>query len=232
MLCSPNNPTGYVYTADEMNAMRDLVVKHDLFFFSDEVYRELIYDGVEHTSVMHLSGIEDQAVLLDSISKRYSVCGARVGCLVSHNKDVIAAALRLGQARLCPPTMEQLAAKEAIYTPQSYLDDVIAEYRKRRDVVFEELEKIPDAFSLKPQGAFYTIVRLPVKDADEFSTWLLQEYDLDGETVMLAPANGFYATPGKGVDEVRLAFVLNVDAMRRSMEVIREALKVYPGRIE
>ena len=128
--------------------------------------------------------------------------------------------------------MEQLAAKEAIYTPQSYLDDVIAEYRKRRDVVFEELEKIPDAFSLKPQGAFYTVVRLPVKDADDFSTWLLQEYDLDGETVMLAPANGFYATPGKGVDEVRLAFVLNVDAMRRSMEIIREALKVYPGRIE
>jgi aspartate aminotransferase len=232
MICSPNNPTGYVYTAAEMNAIRDLVVKHDLFFFSDEVYRELIYDGAEHTSVMRLSGIEDKAVLLDSISKRYSACGARVGCLVSHNTDVVSAALRLGQARLCPPTMEQLAAKEAVYTPQSYLDDVISEYRRRRDVVFEELEKIPDAFSLKPQGAFYTIVRLPVKDADDFSTWLLKEYDLDGETVMLAPANGFYATPGKGVDEVRVAFVLNVDAMRRSMEIIREALKVYPGRIE
>jgi aspartate aminotransferase len=215
-----------------MNAIRDLVVKHDLFFFSDEVYREFIYDGAEYTSVMHLSGIEDKAVLLDSTSKRYSVCGARVGCLVSHNKDIVSTALRLGQARLCPPTMEQLAAKEAVYTPQSYFDDVISEYRKRRDVVFEELEKIPDAFSLKPQGAFYTVVRLPVKDADDFSTWLLKEYDLEGETVMLAPANGFYATPGKGVNEVRLAFVLNVDAMRRSMEIIREALKVYPGRVE
>ena len=231
MICSPNNPTGYVYTAEEMNAIKKLVVKHDLFFFSDEVYRELIYDDTEHTSVMHLSGIEDKAVLLDSISKRYSACGARVGCLVSRNEDIISTALRLGQARLCPPTMEQLAARAAIYTPQSYLNEAVAEYRRRRDVVFEELEKIPDAFSLKPQGAFYTVVRLPVKDADDFSTWLLKEYDLDGETVMLAPANGFYATPGKGADEVRLAFVLNVDAMRRSMEIIREALKVYPGRV-
>ncbi|GAB4343585.1 MAG: pyridoxal phosphate-dependent aminotransferase [Calditrichia bacterium] len=232
MICTPNNPTGYVYTREEMETLKELVLKHDLFFFSDEVYREFIYDDAEYVSVMHLEGIEDRAVLLDSTSKRYSVCGARVGCLVTHNKDILDASLRLGQARLCPPTMEQLAAKAAIHTPQSYFDEVLAEYRKRRDVVFEELVKIPNVVALKPQGAFYTVVKLPVKNADDFAAWLLKEFDLDGETVMLAPANGFYATPGKGVDEVRIAFVLNVDAMRRSMQILAEALKVYPGRTE
>lgn len=231
MICTPNNPTGYVYTRVEMEALKSLVLKHDLFFFSDEVYREFIYDGAMYTSVMHLDGIEDRAVLLDSTSKRYSVCGARIGCLATHNREILDAGLRLGQARLCPPTMEQLAAKAAISTPQSYFDEVISEYRKRRDVVFEELEKIPEVVALKPQGAFYTVVKLPVQDADDFSSWLLKEFNLDGETVMLAPANGFYATPGKGNDEVRIAFVLNAPAMKRSMEILREALKVYPGRI-
>jgi aspartate aminotransferase len=232
MICTPNNPTGYVYTPEEMETLRQLVLKHDLYFFSDEVYREFIYDGAVYTSVMHLEGIRDRAVLLDSISKRYSVCGARVGCLASHNKAILDAGLRLGQARLCPPTVEQLAAKAAVDTPQSYFDEVIQEYRNRRDVVFEKLEKIPGVVALKPQGAFYTIVKLPVDDADRFSQWLLEEYHLNNETVMLAPANGFYATPGKGKDEVRIAFVLNVEDMRRSMEILAEALKVYPGRIK
>ncbi len=232
MICSPNNPTGYVYTPEEMEALKALVLKHDLFFFSDEVYREFVYDDAVYTSVMHLKGIEDRAVLLDSVSKRYSACGARVGCLVTHNKDILSAALRLGQARLCPATLEQIAAKAAVNTPQSYFDEVLDEYKKRRDAVFEELEKIPGVVALKPQGAFYTIVKLPVDDADKFSTWLLNDYHLDGKTVMLAPANGFYATPGKGKDEVRIAFVLNVEDMRSSMGILREALQEYPGRVE
>jgi aspartate aminotransferase len=231
MICSPNNPTGYIYTPQEMDQIKNLVIKHDLFFFSDEVYREFIFDDAKYTSVMHLEGIEERAIMLDSTSKRYSVCGARIGCLVTYNKGILDAALKLGQARLCPPTMEQIAAKDAINTPQSYFDEVITDYKNRRDVVFEELDKIPGVVALKPQGAFYTIVRLPVKNADDFAQWLLEEYHLDKETVMLAPANGFYASPGKGIDEVRIAFVLNTNAMRRSMEIIREALKVYPGRI-
>ncbi|MEJ2633903.1 MAG: pyridoxal phosphate-dependent aminotransferase [Calditrichia bacterium] len=230
MICSPNNPTGYVYTPEEMEGLRQLVLRHDLFFFSDEVYREFIFDGAVYTSVMHLDGIEDRAVLLDSISKRYSACGARIGCLVTHNKDILSAGLRLGQARLCPPTLEQMAAKAAVNTPPSYFDEVVSEYKKRRDVVFEELGTIPGVVALKPQGAFYTIVKLPVDDADKFSAWLLNEFSLEGETVMLAPANGFYATPGKGNDEVRIAFVLNVNDMRRSMKILHAALQVYPGR--
>jgi aspartate aminotransferase len=230
MICTPNNPTGYVYTPDEMEALRKLVLEHDLFFFSDEVYREFIYEGAVYTSVFHLKDLEDRAILLDSISKRYSVCGARVGCLITRNKDILSTGLRLGQARLCPATLEQMAAQAAVNTPQSYFEKVVQEYRKRRDVVFEELQKIPGVIALKPQGAFYTIVKLPVDDADKFSTWLLKDFHLEKETIMLAPANGFYATPGKGVDEVRIAFVLNVKAMKRSMEILGEALKVYPGR--
>jgi aspartate aminotransferase len=230
MICTPNNPTGYVYTREEMEALRNLVLKHDLFFFSDEVYREFIYEGALYTSLFHLEDLEDRAILLDSISKRYSVCGARVGCLITHNKDILNTGLRLGQARLCPATMEQMAAQAAVDTPPSYFEEVVQEYRKRRDVVFEELQKIPGVVALKPQGAFYTIVKLPIDDADKFSTWLLEEFHLEKETIMLAPANGFYATPGKGEDEVRIAFVLNVRAMKRSMEILGEALKIYPGR--
>jgi aspartate aminotransferase len=232
MICSPNNPTGYVYTRQEMDALRKLVLKHDLYFFSDEVYREFIYDGAEYTSVMYLEGLQERAVLLDSISKRYSVCGARIGCLITHNKKILDASLRLGQARLCPPTLEQIAARAAVHTPESYFTEVVNEYKQRRDAVFAELKMIPGVLALKPQGAFYTIVKLPVDDADKFSTWLLKEYQLNKETIMLAPGNGFYATPGKGVDEVRIAFVLNVESMKRSMEILREALKVYPGRVK
>lgn len=232
MICSPNNPTGYVYTRNEMEALKELVLKYDLYFFTDEVYREFVYDDATHTSVMHLDGIDDRTVLLDSISKRYSACGARIGCLVTHNKDILNTALRLGQARLCPPTLEQVAAKAAVSTPSSYFDEVVTEYKNRRDVVFEALGKIPGVVSQKPQGAFYTIVKLPVDDADKFSIWLLNEFNLDNETVMLAPANGFYASADKGKDEVRIAFVLNVDSMRRSMNILREALLVYPGRTQ
>ncbi len=230
MICTPNNPTGYVYTRKEMEDLRDLVIEKDLFFFSDEVYREFIYDGALYTSVMHLPGIEERAILLDSISKRYSVCGARIGCLVTHNQQILDASLKMGQARLCPPTLEQIAAKAAVHTPQSYFREVLNEYRDRRDVVFQELEKIPGVVALKPQGAFYTIVRLPIDDANTFSSWLLNEFHLDNETIMLAPADGFYATPGKGRDEVRIAFVLNVKSMQRSMEILGEALKAYPGK--
>ncbi|MBN2709271.1 MAG: pyridoxal phosphate-dependent aminotransferase [Calditrichaceae bacterium] len=231
MICSPNNPTGYIYTKKEMEDLKTLTIENDLFFFCDEVYRELVFDGDVVTSIFHLNGIDDRAVMLDSISKRYSVCGARIGCLITHNKSILDTALRLGQARLCPPTMEQLAAKEAINTPQSYFEKVIADYKNRREVVFEELAKIKGVVALKPQGAFYTIVKLPVKDADDFAVWLLKDFESKGETVMLAPGNGFYATPGKGKDEVRIAFVLNTASMRRSMEIIREALEVYPGRL-
>ena len=230
MICNPNNPTGYVYRLEEMNRLRALVLEHDLFFFSDEVYREFVYDGKKHHSVLHLEGLDDRAVLLDSISKRYSACGARVGCLVTHNKDILESALRFGQARLCPPTMEQLAALAAVDTPQSYMDAVFNDYNRRRDTVFNALGKIPGVVGQKPSGAFYTVVKLPVDNADRFCRWLLEEFDDKGETVMLAPANGFYATPGLGEDEVRIAFVLNSAAMERSMEILKKALQAYPGK--
>lgn len=231
MICNPNNPTGYVYTKEELERLRDIVLEKDLFFFSDEVYREFVYDGGTHHSVMHLSGLEDRAVLLDSISKRYSACGARIGCLVTKNEDILESALRFGQARLCPPTMEQIAAIAALDTPQEYFDEVMEEYRQRRDVVFEALNNIPGVVGQKPPGAFYTIVKLPVDDADKFCTWLLEEFHDNKETVMLAPAGGFYATPGLGTNEVRIAFVLNTAAMKRSMEILEKALEAYPGRV-
>lgn len=232
MICNPNNPTGYVYSKEELLRLRKIVLDHDLFFLSDEVYREFVYDGKEHHSVLHLEGLEDKAILLDSISKRYSACGARVGCIVTRNEAILETALRFGQARLCPPTMEQIAALAALKTPQSYFDEVMDEYRQRRDTVFEALSEIPGVVGLKPPGAFYTIVKLPVDDANTFCTWLLQEFDDNNESVMLAPAAGFYATPGLGVDEVRIAFVLNAKAMKRSMEILKKALAVYPGRKE
>lgn len=231
MICNPNNPTGYVYSLEELERVRKLVLEYDLFFMSDEVYREFVYDGKKHHSVMQLKGIDERAILLDSISKRYSACGARVGCLVTKNQDILDAALRFGQARLCPPTMEQIAATAALDTPQSYFDEVIGDYLARREVVFEELAKIPGVFAQKPGGAFYTVVKLPVDSAERFCKWLLNDFHDHHETVMLAPAAGFYATPGLGVDEARIAFVLNVKAMKRSMEILRKALTAYPGRV-
>ncbi len=230
LICNPNNPTGYLYSLAELERIRDLAVKHDLFIISDEVYREIVFDGEKHHSLLHLKGIEDRVIVVDSISKRYSACGARVGCLVSKNPQVLETALRFGQARLSPPTMEQLAALAALETPASYFEEVVQEYQRRRDVVYEALSRIPGVVGPKPRGAFYTIVKLPVDNAEKFCTWLLSEFQDNGETVMLAPANGFYATPGLGEDEVRIAFVLNTTAMKRCMEILEKALQVYPGR--
>jgi aspartate aminotransferase len=231
LLSNPSNPTGHVYTRDELERLAELALEHDLFFLSDEVYREFVYDGAEHVSVHHLPGLEERAILLDSVSKRYSACGARVGCLVSRNQQVLDSVLRFGQARLCPPTLEQMAAHAALATPQSYLDEAREEYRRRRDAVFEALAGIPGVFAIKPKGAFYAMVKLPVDDADAFSAWLLSDFSDRGETVMLAPGNGFYATPGLGRQEVRLAFVLHVEALGRAMEILARALEAYPGRV-
>ena len=230
LICNPNNPTGYVYTWEELNRLKALAQKYNVFLLADEVYREFVYDGARHYSVLQLEGIEQQTVVLDSISKRYSACGARIGCIVTRNQELLDAALKFGQARLCPPTLDQIAANAALQTPQSYFDRVIEEYLRRRDVVFEAISRMPGVFGLKPHGAFYTIVKLPVDDAEKFATWLLNEFHDNGETVMLAPASGFYATPGMGVNEVRIAFVLNVEAMKRSMEILAKALQEYPGR--
>lgn len=230
MICNPNNPTGYVYTWDELLRLQKLALEYDLFLMCDEVYREFVYDGKKHHSILHLKGIDERTIMLDSISKRYSACGARLGCLVTRNQEVLDTVLRFGQARLCPPTMEQIAGLAAIDTPKAYFDEVLKEYYQRREVVFEALARIPGAFGLKPSGAFYAIVKLPIDDADKFCTWLLQDFQDNNETVMLAPANGFYATPGLGQNEVRIAFVLNAAAMKRAMSILEKALRAYPGR--
>ena len=230
LICNPNNPTGYVYTETELDDLAALARKHDLYLLADEVYREFTYDGAVAKSVLTLPDLEERAVMLDSVSKRYSACGARVGAIVTRNRASLDATLKMGQARLCPPTMEQIAAGRAVHAAPSYLEGVVTEYRARRDAVFEELAKIPGVTALKPRGAFYTVARLPVDDADAFARWLLDEFEIDGETVMVAPANGFYATPGMGRDEVRIAFVLNVESMRRSMAILAAALQAYPGR--
>jgi aspartate aminotransferase len=230
LLSNPSNPTGHVATREELDGLRDLALEHDLFLLSDEAYREFVYDDAEHVSVHHLEGLAERGILLDSVSKRYSACGARVGCLVTRNEEVLETVLRFGQARLCPPTLEQIAANAALRTPQSYLDEVREEYRRRRDAVFAALEGMPGVFAIRPKGAFYAMVRLPVADADAFCSWLLSDFSDRGETVMLAPGDGFYATPGRGRQEVRLAFILNVDALRRAMDLLALALEAYPGR--
>ena len=230
MICNPGNPTGYLYTKKELEALRDLVKKYDLFLFSDEVYREFCYDGKEYISVMHLDGIEKNVVLLDSISKRYSACGARIGALISKNKEVMDGALKFAQARLSPPTFGQVAAEAAIETPDEYFQKVQAEYLSRRDFVITCLNKMDGVFCPKPSGAFYCIARLPIDDSDKFCQWLLESFSYKDQTVMLAPATGFYSTPGAGQDEVRIAYVLNLADLKCAMECLDEALKVYPGR--
>ena len=230
MICNPGNPTGYLYTKDELNALRDIVKKYDLFLLSDEVYREFCYDGKSYTSVMHLEGIDNNVVLLDSISKRYSACGARIGAMISKNKEVMAAAMKFAQARLSPPTYGQIGAEAALETPQSYFDAVTKEYTARRDYVIEAINKMDGAFVPKPSGAFYCIARLPIDNADTFCQWLLESFNHNGQTVMLAPATGFYSTPGAGMDEVRIAYVLNLESLKGAMECLDAALKVYPGR--
>jgi len=231
LICNPGNPTGYLYNKEELETLRDLVKKHDLFLFADEVYREFCYDGATHHSALNLEGIEENVILVDSVSKRYSMCGARVGALISKNAEFMAAALKFGQARLSPPTFGQIAGEAALATPQSYFDNVIEEYVQRRDVLVEGLNKIEGVVCPKPKGAFYAIAKLPIDNADKFCQWLLEDFDYNGETIMLAPATGFYATTGLGTQEVRLAYVLNKEALVKSVKCLKEALKVYPGKI-
>lgn len=230
MICNPGNPTGYLYSRQELEQLRDLVKKHDLYLLSDEVYREFCYDGKEYVSVMHLEGIDDNVILLDSISKRYSACGARIGALISKNKTFMAAAMKFAQARLSPPTFGQIGAEAALSTPQSYFDKVQKEYVARRDFLIGALNAMPNVVCPKPSGAFYCIAKLPIDNADKFCQWLLEDFSHKGQTVMMAPATGFYSTPGAGTDEVRLAYVLNLDDLKNAMECLAEALKVYPGR--
>ena len=228
-ICSPNNPSGTVYTREEMEMIAQICREHDLFVLSDEVYREFIYEG-KHTSIMHIEGIEDRAILLDSISKRYSACGARIGCLVSKNEEVMSAALRLGQSRLCSPTIEQVGATAALVIQDNYFERMAQEYKRRRDTVYEALMKIPGIVCLKPSGAFYIMAKLPVKDIEDFTRWMLTDFDSDGETTMIAPGPGFYATPGKGQNEARIAYVLNVDDLKKAMQVLAKGIETYNQR--
>lgn len=230
VICNPGNPTGYLYSKAELEQLRDIVKKHDLFLFADEVYREFCYDGAQPFSVLNLEGIEENVIMIDSVSKRYSMCGARIGALVSKNKELMAAALKFGQARLSPPTVDQVAAEAALQTPQSYFDDVVAEYVERRNIMVDGLNAIPGVFCPKPSGAFYCVAKFPVDNAEKFCQWLLEDFDYQGQTVMMAPANGFYATPGAGEQEARIAYVLNQDHLKNAVTCLAEALKVYPGR--
>jgi aspartate aminotransferase len=230
MICNPGNPTGYLYSRAELESLKELAMKYDLWLFSDEVYREFCYDGKEYVSILHLDGVEQNVILLDSISKRYSACGARIGALVCKNKEVMSTALKFAQARLSPPTFGQVAAEAAIDTPQSYFDGVKAEYVARRNFVVEALNKMNGVYCPMPSGAFYCIAKLPIDNADTFCQWLLEDFSLNNGTVMLAPATGFYSTPGAGIDEVRIAYVLKIEDLQQAMLSLEEALKVYPGR--
>ncbi|MBG6186025.1 pyridoxal phosphate-dependent aminotransferase [Flavobacterium sp. CAN_S2] len=227
LICNPGNPTGYLYSKEEIMKLAALVKKHDLFLVSDEVYREFTYDGDVHYSVMNVPGLEEHAIMIDSVSKRYSMCGARIGCIVSKNKEVMATAMKFAQARLSPPTIEQIASEAALDTPKSYFDEVISEYRERRDTLIEELNKIEGVIVSKPKGAFYCIAQLPVDNADAFAQWLLESYDLDGETVMVAPAAGFYSTPGMGLNQVRIAYVLKKADLISAVRILKAAIPVY-----
>lgn len=230
VICNPGNPTGYLYSREELEKLRDLVKKHNLFLFADEVYREFCYDGAEPFSVLNLSGIEENVILIDSVSKRYSMCGVRIGALISRNKEFMAAALKFGQARLSPPSLGQLAAEAALNTPQSYFDNVVHEYIERRNIMVDGLNAIEGVFCPKPKGAFYCVAEFPVADADDFCQWLLESFEFEGQTVMMAPCSGFYATPGLGKNQARIAYVLEKDALRNALKCLEAALKVYPGR--
>jgi aspartate aminotransferase len=231
IICNPNNPTGYLYSKEEILHLKEIVKKHDLFLFSDEAYREFCYDGAEYFSAMNLKGIENNVILLDSISKRYSECGVRIGALITKNKEVIATALKFAQARLSPPGLGQIAGEASLETPAEYFKEVNKEYTTRRNYIVEALNKIPGVYCPKPKGAFYTVVKLPVDDADKFARWLLEDFEYKNQTVMVAPASGFYATPGSGKDEVRIAYVLKIEDLKNAMLVLTEALKVYPGKV-
>lgn len=232
LICNPNNPTGYLYTRREMNQIRDLVKKYDLYLFSDEVYREFIYTGSPYISACHLEGVEQNVVLIDSVSKRYSECGIRVGALITKNEEVRNAVMKFCQARLSPPLLGQLVAEASIDTPKEYMREMYDEYVKRRNCLIDGLNRIPGVYSPIPMGAFYTVARLPVDDAEKFCAWCLSDFDYEGETVMLAPAAGFYTTPGAGKDQVRIAYVLNKEDLARALVVLKYALEAYPGRLE
>ena len=229
LICNPGNPTGYLYSQKELELLRDVVKKYNLFLFADEVYREFCYDGNSHCSVLSLDGLEKHAVVIDSTSKRYSMCGIRVGCIVSKNPEVINTALKFAQARLSPPTFGQVAGEAALSTPKSYFEDVINEYVARRDLLVDGLNKIDGVICPKPKGAFYAIAQLPVDNAEKFAQWLLEEFDYQNETLMVAPAAGFYSTEGEGNNQVRIAYVLNQDSLKRAIKCLEEALIQYPG---
>lgn len=230
VVCNPNNPTGYLYSAAEMETLKEIMIRHNLFLFADEAYREFCYEG-KHTSAMHLKGAEQHVVLMDTISKRYSACGGRIGAFVTKNTEVLDAAMKFAQARLSPPYYAQLLGEAAVDLPDNYFDDTKAEYKLRRDTIVKRLNAIPGVFCPNPGGAFYAMASLPIDDCDRFCQWLLESFSHEGATVMLAPATGFYSTAGSGTNEVRLAYVLNVDAINKAMDCLEKALEVYPGRI-
>lgn len=232
LICNPNNPTGYLYTRREMNQIRDLVRKYDLYLFSDEVYREFIYTGSPYISACHLDGIEQNVVLIDSFSKRYSECGIRIGALITKNAEVRQAVMKFCQARLSPPLIGQLVAEASLDAPDEYTREVYDEYVERRKCLIDGLNRIPGVYSPIPMGAFYTVARLPVDSAERFCAWCLEEFEYEGQTVMMAPASGFYTTPGAGTDQVRIAYVLRKEDLERALVVLRKALEAYPGRIE
>ena len=232
LICNPNNPTGYLYSKEELSQLRELIIKYDLFLFADEVYREFVYDGKEHFSVMNLEGLDEHVVLMDSISKRYSACGARIGALISRNNKVMETALKFAQARLSPPTLEQVLAEAFLDVPATYFEEVEKEYVERRNLCIQRLNAMEGVLCPLPGGAFYGIARLPIDDSDKFCQWLLDSFQLNQETVMLAPATGFYSTPGLGKDEVRIAYVLKKEDLNKAMDCLEAALKVYPGRTE
>lgn len=229
LICNPGNPTGYVYSEEEIIKLKNLALKHDLFLIADEVYREFVYDGIRHHSVMSQEGLENHAIMIDSVSKRYSMCGARIGCIVSKNPKVIQTALKYAQARLSSPTFALMASEAALETPQSYFDDVIHEYDERRKILIAALKEIENVKVSSPKGAFYCMAELPVEDADHFAQWMLEKFEDEGETVMVAPASGFYSTPGSGKNQIRIAYVLKKESLLRSVELLRRALDQYHG---
>ncbi len=227
LICNPGNPTGYLYSKEEIQKLAAIVIKHDLFLVADEVYREFIYDGDDHYSILQEDNLSQNGIIIDSVSKRYSMCGARIGCLVSKNKEVIATALKFAQARLSPPTFAQIASEAALETPQSYFDEVIVEYKERRNTLIKHLLDIPGVKVGVPKGAFYCIVELPIKNSDVFAQWLLEDFDLNDETVMVAPAAGFYSSPGVGLNQIRIAYVLKSEDLIKAVEILKVALQQY-----
>ena len=232
LISNPGNPTGTIYTADEMRMLADLAKKHDLYIIADEVYREFVYDGLKYTSFGNLSDVEDRVIIIDSVSKRYSACGARIGCVASKNEELMKQILKLCQGRLCVPTLEQVGATALYNTPVSYLEEVNKEYQSRRDTLYKALQSMPGVVCEQPKGAFYVVVKMPVDDAEKFVIWMLQNFDINGETMMAAPAEGFYATPGLGKNEARLAYVLKNEDLVKAMDILKAALEAYPGRVE